>query len=227
LSINNVLLYSGGIDSTVLLYKLKPDVEALLFDYGQRHIKELQYAAELCGRTNVQWNYVPLDAINHLIAKGSQAGREDVPLGHYAEESMKRTIVPNRNSIMLTIAIAHAITIQAKNVYFAAHAGDHAIYPDCRPEFVYAFNKVMRLANAWTPIEVWAPFLNMTKADIVQEGARYGVPFQHTWSCYLGGIRHCGRCGTCVERKEAFQVAGVEDPTEYEGGAPNDEQPST
>jgi 7-cyano-7-deazaguanine synthase len=129
---------------------------------------------------------------------------------------MKTTVVPNRNSIMLSIAIGHAITIGAGNVHFAAHAGDHAIYPDCRIEYVYAFNRAMQLANAWTPVNVWAPFINMTKAQIVAEGASYDVPFGRTWSCYRGHTLHCGRCGTCVERKEAFEIAGVKDPTRYE-----------
>jgi 7-cyano-7-deazaguanine synthase len=219
MQIENVMLYSGGMDSTVLLYKLKPNVRPLLFYYGQRHHEELSHASGICQAEGIDYEYVNLDAVGKLIASGSQAGREPVPEGHYADESMKTTVVPNRNSIMLSIAVGHAITIGARNVYFAAHAGDHAIYPDCRPEFVYTFNHTMKLANAWTPVEIWAPFINMTKADIVQEGARYGVPFERTWSCYKGGELHCGRCGTCVERKEAFQIAGVPDPTSYEQGA--------
>jgi 7-cyano-7-deazaguanine synthase len=214
-SIDNVMLYSGGMDSTVLLYKLKPDVKPLLFDYGQRHSKELSCAVARCNDLQLDYDFVDLRAMQHLIAKGSQSGSEPVPEGHYADESMKTTVVPNRNSIMLSIAIGHAIAIGAKNVHFAAHAGDHAIYPDCRPEFVYAFNRAMQLANEWSPVNVWAPFINMTKADIVQEGARYGVPFERTWSCYKGGTLHCGVCGTCTERKEAFAIADVTDPTIY------------
>lgn len=219
MSIDNVLLYSGGLDSTVLLFKLKPNVRALLFNYGQRHGKELEIAQAMCEVEEVAYGYVGLSGINHLIAKGSQAGREPVPEGHYADKSMKTTVVPNRNSIMLSIAIAHAIAIGAHRVYFAAHAGDHAIYPDCRPEFVDAFSHAMHIANAWSPIEIHAPFIHMTKSDIVQEGVRYGVPFDRTWSCYAGRTLHCGRCGTCVERREAFELAGVVDPTRYEEGA--------
>ena len=214
--IDNVMLYSGGLDSTVLLYKLKPNVKPLMFDYGQRHKKELLYATQLCVDLDINFAVVGLGGLAQLIAKGSQTGLEPVPQGHYADESMKTTVVPNRNSIMLTIAIGHAITIGAKNVYFAAHAGDHAIYPDCRHDFVYAFNRAMHLANLWTPIDVFAPFVNMSKADIVAEGARYGVPFEKTWSCYEGRALHCGKCGTCVERREAFEHAGVVDPTTYE-----------
>jgi 7-cyano-7-deazaguanine synthase len=140
MQIDNVMLYSGGLDSTVLLYKLKPNVKALLVNYNQRHKKELLYATLTCRNLGVEYEAVNLSAINHLIASGSQAGLAPVPEGHYASESMKATVVPNRNMIMLSIAVGHAITIGARNVYFAAHAGDHAIYPDCRPSFVNALN---------------------------------------------------------------------------------------
>lgn len=213
--IDNVMLYSGGLDSTVLLYTLKPNVKALMVNYGQRHEKELFHAQDICGTLGVEWDTVDLSKVNRLIRKGSQAGEEDVPLGHYADESMKTTVVPNRNMIMLSIAVGHAITIGASSVYFAAHAGDHTIYPDCRPEFVYALNKAVRVGNEWTPVELYAPFINLTKAAIVKEGAALGVPFADTWSCYKGGVVHCGRCGTCVERKEAFVLANITDPTVY------------
>lgn len=215
-SIDNVMLYSGGLDSTVLLYKLKLNVKALLFDYGQRHAKELSVAAALCNNNAVTFNTVDLRSINYLIAQGSQAGREPVPEGHYAAESMKATVVPNRNMMMISIAVAHAITIGAKHVWFAVHAGDHTIYPDCRPAFVGALNHAVYLGNEWTPVSLHAPFIHMTKADIVQEGERYEVPWERTWSCYQGRELHCGRCGTCVERKEAFVNASVPDPTTYE-----------
>lgn len=217
-NIDNVMLYSGGMDSTVLLYKLKPNVKALLFDYGQRHRKELLQALVNCQTLQIEHEMVDLSRMNNLIAKGSQAGNDPVPLGHYAEDSMKQTIVPNRNSIMLSIAVGHAITIGASHVWFAAHAGDHAIYPDCRPEFVAAFDRAMVIGNEWTPVVVEAPFIYKTKAQIVELGAELHVPFERTWSCYQGGEFHCGRCGTCVERKEAFAHASVFDPTRYEGG---------
>jgi 7-cyano-7-deazaguanine synthase len=215
MSIDNVMLYSGGLDSTVLLYKLKPNVKALLFNYGQRHKKELQNAGDICRDLDVAYNYVDLHDINFLIASGSQAGLAPVPEGHYAEESMKQTIVPNRNMIMISIAVGHAITIGAVNVWYAAHAGDHAIYPDCRPEFVEAMQHAIAIGNAWYPPTLNAPFINMTKAEIVALGSMFDVPFARTWSCYKGEALHCGRCGTCVERKEAFVLADVEDPTQY------------
>ena len=210
-----IVLYSGGLDSTVLIWSLRPDVKALLVDYDQRHKKELVRAAELCQSNNIEFNIADLTGIRHLLNKGSQSGPEQPPEGHYTEMSMKTTIVPNRNSIMLSVAIGWAISTDCHEVWFAAHAGDHTIYPDCRPEFINAFNEAMLLANAWNPVVVVAPFKNMSKAQIVKLGAELHVPFAATWSCYVGKAKHCGKCGTCVERKEAFQLAGVEDPTEY------------
>lgn len=214
--IDDVMLYSGGLDSTVLLYMLKPRVKALLFNYGQRHKKELERAMGICDVIEVPWKLVDLWQLRDLIGKGSQTGSEDVPLGHYAEDSMKATIVPNRNMIMISIAVGHAVTIGARNVYIAAHAGDHAIYPDCRPEFIDKLNEAILIGNAWTPVRLQAPFIDKTKADIVKLGYELSVPFERTWSCYQGRNYHCGKCGTCVERKEAFKMAGVMDATTYE-----------
>lgn len=210
-----IALMSGGLDSTTLVWSLRPNVKALLVDYDQRHVKELGHARGLCRQGNIEYEVADLRAINKLIAKGSQSGDELPPEGHYTELSMKTTIVPNRNSIMLAIAVGWAVKLGIDKVYFAAHAGDHAIYPDCRAEFVNAFSEAEELANAWNPVHVHAPFIHMTKSDIVKLGATLGVPFWSTWSCYVGGIKHCGKCGTCVERKEAFQLAGVEDLTDY------------
>jgi len=213
---SKVLLFSGGLDSTTLLWDLRPDVKCLLFHYGQRHVRELENAVALCQRVEVEFEIVNLTAIHSLIAKGSQAGPDPVPLGHYADESMKLTVVPNRNMIMLSVAIGHAVAIGAKGVYTAVHAGDHAIYPDCRPDFIYAMNRAAQIGNEWTPVEVFAPYVNLTKAEIVQHGHYLGVPYRYTWSCYQGLDLHCKRCGTCVERQEAFALAGVPDPTKYE-----------
>lgn len=211
----NVALVSGGLDSAVLLWLSKPNVKALLFDYGQRHRVELDHAWRLCDEAGVSWDTVDLRNMQHIIAKGSQTGPDLPPEGHYTEMSMKTTIVPNRNAIMLSIAVGHAIAIEAKTVAIAAHAGDHTIYPDCRLDFIKSFDLAMQIGNAWTPIDIAAPFIKKTKTEIVQLGHTLGVPFARTWSCYTGGKLHCGRCGTCVERKEAFQLAGVEDPTQY------------
>ena len=213
--IDNVMLFSGGLDSTTLLWALAPNVKALLVDYGQRHHVELEHAAELCVDARVGFDIVDLSHINPLIATGSQAGRDEVPEGHYAEESMRATVVPNRNMIMLAIAIGHAVKIGAYKVQLAVHAGDHAVYPDCRPEFISAMNEAAILGNAWTPVRVIAPYIHMTKAQIVRLGTMIHVPYEKTWSCYKGLQFHCGKCGTCVERREAFQLAEVKDPTIY------------
>jgi 7-cyano-7-deazaguanine synthase len=210
-----IVLLSGGLDSTTLMWSLLPDVKALLFDYGQRHRKELIGAKMLCEDFGIECKVADLRGITHLISKGSQSGDAPVPEGHYAEESMKTTIVPNRNSIMLSVACGWALASGSEEVYFAAHGGDHAIYPDCRAVFVDAFDHAMRLANEWDRISVHAPFVKMSKADIVTLAQTIGVPLDRTWSCYKGESLHCGVCGTCVERKEAFQLAGVEDPTIY------------
>jgi 7-cyano-7-deazaguanine synthase len=210
-----IALMSGGLDSTVLVYKLKPDVKVLMVDYGQRHRKELECACNICDELDIEYKTANLQGLNHFIHSGSQSGDEQPPEGHYTELSMRTTIVPNRNSIMLAIAVGWAVKERYHDVYFAAHAGDHAIYPDCRAEFINAFSHAMELANAWSPVVVHAPFVHMTKADIVRMGSKLGVPFEMTWSCYVGGNLHCGKCGTCVERKEAFLLAGVKDPTKY------------
>lgn len=211
----SIVLFSGGLDSTTLLWSLRPAVKALLVDYGQRHRRELYRAENICKTYEIEYSTAKLEGINHLLRKGSQSGPEDPPEGHYSELSMKTTIVPNRNSIMLAVACGWAISTGCTDVYFAAHGGDHTIYPDCRKEFVDSFNQTMKLANAWEEINVKAPFLEMTKAEIVTFGTLQNVPYQLTYSCYVGGNAHCGRCGTCVERKEAFELAGVKDPTEY------------
>ena len=215
-----IVIFSGGMDSASLLthyakgHDGSPPV-ALSFNYGQRHVKELEYAEAFAKDLGVPWKLVDLSSIRPLIAKGSQTGNDPVPEGHYAAENMKTTVVPNRNMIMLSIAVGHAIAIGAAEVAYAAHRGDHDIYPDCRPTFVQAMLEATNLCD-WHPPKLVAPFLGMTKADICSLGTKLDVDFSKTWSCYKGGERHCGRCGTCVERREAFQLAGVVDPTLYE-----------
>lgn len=214
-----VTIYSGGMDSTVLLYYLMAedyDVRAISIDYGQRHRKELESARTICGTIGLRHEVADLRGITHLLGGSSLTDTKiDVPEGHYAAENMKATVVPNRNMIMLSVAIGYAITLQAPYVAYGAHAGDHTIYPDCRPEFASAINTAAMLAD-WHQVELLHPFVRMTKAEIAKRGAELGVPFELTWSCYKGGRVHCGRCGTCVERREAFILAGLADPTEYE-----------
>jgi 7-cyano-7-deazaguanine synthase len=219
--VNNkyILILSGGMDSTTLLYYLlrdKNEVKCLSFDYGQRHKKELEYARRICGELKVEHRMVDLGNVSDLLAGSSLTSPEiEVPEGHYAEESMKATVVPNRNMIMLSIAIGWAVSTKAHWVAYAAHSGDHSIYPDCRPEFKNAMATAAELCD-WHQVSISTPFINMTKSDIVKVGASLGVPYEKTWSCYKGQERHCSKCGTCCERIEAFKLASVKDPTEYE-----------
>jgi 7-cyano-7-deazaguanine synthase len=218
-----VAVVSGGLDSTVMAYSLRAEgyeLAAISFDYGQRHRKELQFAEQVSIDLGASWTLIDLHAAGLTgILPGSALTDEAVavPDGHYADESMRITVVPNRNAIMLSIACALAVTRDAEAVAFGAHAGDHFIYPDCRPEFVRAFASMVNLAvEGLATIEILTPFLTMTKADIVKMGADLHVPFERTWSCYKGGALHCGTCGTCYERREAFAIAHVVDPTAYE-----------
>lgn len=220
-----VLILSGGLDSTVLGYRLRAGgsrLTMLSFDYGQRHRRELEYARQTAVKLTGVHRVVDLSAISSLLAGCSLTdGTVAVPEGHYTDLSMRATVVPNRNAIMLDVAVAQAVAVKADAVAFGAHAGDHPIYPDCRPEFLDAYRRMVLLANEGSlspQFTVLAPFIGLSKADIVTVGDELGVPFTDTWSCYQGGETHCGSCGTCVERREAFQVAGVADPTGYAAG---------
>lgn len=217
-----VVVLSGGLDSTVLLYAVranKHDPIAVSFDYGQRHRKELDAARGITSNLGVEHIIIDLRSVGEALAGSGSAllGDSDVPHGHYEDESMKKTVVPNRNMIMLSIAAGIAMSRKGEFVCYGAHGGDHAIYPDCRPEFAASLAKAVALAD-WTVVGLAAPFENHTKAEIVGLGAQLGVPFEKTWSCYEGGAAHCGKCGTCVERREAFVLAGAVDPTEYANG---------
>lgn len=219
----SVIVYSGGLDSTVLLYHLLDadnELHALSIDYGQRHRRELIAATSICRARGVPHVTADLSAIQQLIAGSSLTSPEiEVAEGHYTETTMKSTVVPNRNMIFLALATGHALSIGAGQVAYAAHSGDHAIYPDCRNEFADAMAAAMALAD-WNTVELSRPFVDWTKADIVVRGHALEVPFAQTWSCYKGGALHCGRCGTCIERREAFDLAGVKDPTPYASDAP-------
>ena len=220
----SVVIYSGGLDSTVLLYHLKAnghDLSALSVDYGQRHRRELDCAAKICKLAGVPNRIADLSSIRDLLSGSSLTSPQiEVAEGHYTEESMKSTVVPNRNMILLSLAAGHALSLGANQVAYAAHSGDHAIYPDCRNEFADAVAEAMKLCD-WQPIELIRPFIDLTKAEIVAIGNQLNVPFENTWSCYKGGTVHCGRCGTCIERREAFHLAGLHDPTAYASDAPS------
>ncbi len=218
-----VVTFSGGLDSTTLLYFLRQEgheVLALSVDYGQRHRVELEYAARLLEPLGIQHEIADLSAIASLIGGSSQTDDSvEVPLGHYAAENMKQTVVPNRNMIMLSVAAGWAISQKADFIAYAAHAGDHTIYPDCRSEFAEALGGAIELAD-WHQVKLLRPFVDKTKEDIARLAEELGVPLEMTWSCYQGGEKHCGACGTCIERREAFLLAGVSDPTDYDNFAP-------
>ncbi len=216
-------ILSGGLDSTVAAHIPQSEGHECLgcisFDYGQRHAKELDYAVRQANALGVSHQIVDLTAVTQAFTSTSALTSDaPVPKGHYAAETMRQTVVPNRNMIMIAVAAAAAVTLQADAVTVGTHAGDHYIYPDCRPDFMDALNNAIKCGNEGfisATFEIVAPFINATKADIVKAGNALDIDMEQTWSCYEGGEIHCGQCGTCVERQEAFWVAGVQDPTEY------------
>ncbi|PRY74227.1 7-cyano-7-deazaguanine synthase [Yoonia maritima] len=215
-----IVICSGGLDSVSLTHVVANDgnlSRLVSFDYGQRHRKELDYAAACAVRLGVPHHIIDMRQIGAALSGSALTDDIDVPDGHYAEETMKITVVPNRNAIMLTIAYGIAAANGDDAVATAVHGGDHFIYPDCRPAFTESFDRMQRAAlDGYADVTLSTPFVHRSKAEIVTEGARVGTPFAETWSCYKGGEKQCGRCGTCVERREAFHLAGVEDPTDYE-----------
>ncbi|TMP28634.1 7-cyano-7-deazaguanine synthase QueC [Pseudoalteromonas rubra] len=213
-----VVIYSGGMDSyTVLNKALKSgyEVYALSFNYGQRHVKELEVARQACDELGVAHKVVDISAINQLIGGSSLTDDIEVPEGHYEEESMKSTVVPNRNMILLSLAVGYAVSLKASKVFYGAHSGDHAIYPDCRPEFVKKMDDVCRIAN-YEEIEIVCPYLNNTKIEILTDGLKMGLDYSKTWTCYNGREKACGKCGACQERLEAFELNQASDPLPYE-----------
>jgi 7-cyano-7-deazaguanine synthase len=212
---NTVLILSGGMDSATLLYDLVAhgdSVEAIGVNYKQRHGKELAYAADLCNGLDVRFDVLDLSSLSAFLTGSSQSDPNvPVPFGKYDEPSMKLTVVPNRNMFMLAAAGAIAIARKADRLAYGAHAGDHTIYPDCRPEFVDAMGKAFGLCD-WHTLALHAPYIGMTKGDICKRGVELRVPYEKTWTCYVGGDAPCGRCGSCTERAEAFEFAGIPDP---------------
>ncbi len=218
-----VVLCSGGMDSVTALHwaRAHHEVRAVLsFDYGSKHNhREIPCAVAQAEKLGLPHQTIPLAFIGeHFSSDLLQSGGE-IPEGHYAADNMQRTVVPFRNGIMLAVAGGFAESAGAQGLVIAAHTGDHTIYPDCREDFMAAMAGALR-HGTYAGVELLRPFIAMDKAQVVREGVKLGVDFAQTWSCYKGGAIHCGKCGTCVERREAFLLAGVPDPTEYESTPP-------
>ena len=214
---DSVIIVSGGMDSITLLYDKKDEIAlGISFDYGSNHnAKEIPFAEMHCKRLGIKHIVINLDFMQRHFESSLLEGADAIPEGHYADENMKSTVVPFRNGIMLSIAIGIAESNHLKKVLIANHGGDHTIYPDCRPQFIEAIDAAAN-AGTFVNVRVEAPYTNITKGDIARIGKRLGLDYTETWSCYKGGEKHCGKCGTCIERKEALQEAGIHDAMEYE-----------
>ena len=210
-----LIILSGGLDSTVLAHDIKAtgdcDLAAISFDYGQKHTRELDCAAEQANILHIDHRIIALPFINELFASALLKSGKELPHGHYEDDNMKQTVVPNRNMIMLSIAAGVTISQQRVELYYGAHGGDHAIYPDCRPDFVEAMRGALHLCD-WQDIDLKVPYLRDNKEKIVKRGLELGVDFSKTWTCYAGGEQACGSCGSCVERAEAFAINNTVDP---------------
>lgn len=213
---DKLIVYSGGLDSTVLLKEYASEAAlAVTFDYGSNHnTREIEFARLNCAELGIEHLIIPLGFMTEHFKSSLLSGADTIPDGNYDDENMKSTVVPFRNGIMLAIAAGLAESRGLHHVMLANHSGDHAIYPDCRPEFAKAMSTAIS-AGTYDGITLLAPYTLLTKTQIVERGARLGVDFSHTYSCYRGLEHHCGTCGTCRERREAFARAGVNDPTLY------------
>lgn len=216
---DSVLIVSGGMDSITMLYEFKDKIAlGISFDYGSNHnAREIPFAKEHCRALGIQHVTIPLRFMAQYFKSSLFKGADAIPEGNYTEENMKSTVVPFRNGVMLSIAAGIAESNGLSNVMIANHAGDHTIYPDCRPQFIEAMNTATE-SGTFANIHVVAPYTDITKTDIARHGLALGIDYSRTWSCYKGGVKHCGKCGTCVERREAFREAGIIDTTEYEVG---------
>ena len=214
---DSLIIVSGGMDSITMLYEYAERIGmAVTFDYGSNHAdKEIPFAKLHCERLGIPHLIIPLAFMHQYFKSSLLEGADAIPEGHYEDENMQSTVVPFRNGIMLSIACGIAECNGLKSVMIANHGGDHAIYPDCRSEFIKAMSEAMS-AGTYAHINIVAPYTNITKTDIALRGKALGLNYAETWSCYKGGDKHCGKCGTCVERKEALQEAGIEDPTVYD-----------
>lgn len=214
---DSVIVLSGGMDSVTLLHQEKERIAlAVSFDYGSNHnARELECAARQCGLLGIEHLVIPLEFMGRYFRSSLLSGADAIPEGHYADENMKSTVVPFRNGIMLSVACGLAESRDLHHVMIANHGGDHAIYPDCRSGFIDAMSRAME-EGTYEGVDIIAPFTNITKGEIAAIGKKLGVDYGLTYSCYKGGAKHCGVCGTCVERREAMAEAGIDDPTEYE-----------
>ncbi|MBP5171361.1 MAG: 7-cyano-7-deazaguanine synthase QueC [Bacteroidales bacterium] len=212
-----LLVLSGGMDSTTMLYDFQERIAlAVSFDYGSKHnAREIPLARLHCGRLGIPHVVIPLDFMQRYFKSSLLLGGEAIPEGDYADENMRSTVVPFRNGIMLSVAAGLAETHGLSRVMIANHSGDHAIYPDCRPGFVKSMSEAVS-NGTYAHLTVDAPYTRLSKADIARRGKALGIDYSETWSCYQGGEKHCGRCGTCRERREALAAAGIEDTTSYE-----------
>jgi len=214
---DSVIVLSGGLDSTTLLHYCRERIAlAVTFNYGANHNeREIECARRQCELLGIEHMVIPLAFMSQYFKSSLLEGGEAIPEGHYEDSNMKSTVVPFRNGIMLSIACGLAESRGLKHVMIANHGGDHSIYPDCRPGFIKAMSEAM--ANGtYEGVSIIAPFTNITKDQIVAIGTKLGVDYSLTYSCYKGGDKHCGRCGTCIERHEAFTLAGIQDPTQYQ-----------
>lgn len=213
----SLIVYSGGLDSTTLLWEYAADIAlAVNFNYGSNHnAREAECARRNCAKLGIKLMEIDLGFMAKYFKSSLLEGADAVPSGNYDDENMRSTVVPFRNGIMLSVAAGLAESYGLSTILIANHAGDHAIYPDCRPGFVDAMGKAVS-EGTYEGIKLSAPYTMLTKAQIVERGARIGVGYNDTYSCYRGGEHHCGTCGTCRERAEAFALAGVPDPTVYD-----------
>lgn len=213
---DSIIIVSGGMDSITLLYDYQARIAlAVSFDYGSNHnAREIPFAKKHCDKLGIRHITIDLKFMQDYFQSSLLAGDDAIPAGDYAEENMRSTVVPFRNGIMLSIAAGLAESNNLKYVMMANHGGDHSIYPDCRPEFVDAMDKAIK-NGTYEEVRLQAPYTKLTKAEIALRGKELGIDYSETWSCYKGGEKHCGECGTCRERKEAFSSIGMEDPTEY------------
>ena len=213
---DSLIIVSGGMDSITLLHERKDTIAlAVSFDYGSNHnAREIPFARLHCQRLGIRHVVIPLAFMQQYFKSSLLEGADAIPDGHYADSNMKSTVVPFRNGIMLSIAVGIAESNSLRRVLIANHGGDHAIYPDRRPEFITAIDAAAK-AGTYVDVAIEAPYTNISKTDIARRGKSLSIDYSETWSCYKGGQVHCGTCGTCVERKEALREAGIADPTVY------------